>query len=396
MKRIIAFLLVLALGCGLMAACTDDGANGGTAAAGDGLEAAKTYLFNLYKDESKETKMNYDLVGIVKITDKGDYNVTWTVDNKAITLTPNGKFVTVGIPEERPEAISYKLTATITDGKKELTVSFDRVAPATGLAASLKDGTYVIVTDNLTLSSLSEDKNYGYPSAHEVTIADGAVTGHYKADVLTITNVDGGITIQDAYGRYFYLSGDYNSPNVSAEVPADGGHIWKLSIKDDAYIIENASNGKTFAYSTEYSSWGCYPELTDAYKSALTIVAATAPAEDPVGEPSNDPAADSELSVEDAIALGASKSHNTYTEGKYYVTGVITEIYNEQYGNMRITDDNGNILTIYGSYSADGSVGFSDMETKPAVGDTVKLYGIIGQYSDTPQMKNAWIIEMTK
>ena len=111
------------------------------------------------------------------------------------------------------------------------------------------------------------------------------------------------------------------------------------------------------------------------------------------GEPENtDPAADSTLTVKEAIDLGLSKLHNIYTEGKYYVTGEITEIYSDIYGNMKIKDADGNILTIYGTYDADGTNRFDAMETQPKVGDTVKLYGIIGQYNNVAQMKNGWII----
>ena len=105
-----------------------------------------------------------------------------------------------------------------------------------------------------------------------------------------------------------------------------------------------------------------------------------------------DPPADSNLTVEEAINLGASKDHNTYTAGKYYVTGVITEVYNSIYGNMRITDGNGNILTVYGTYSADGSIRYDQLDNKPIVGDTVTIYGIIGQYNGTAQIKNGWIV----
>ncbi len=119
------------------------------------------------------------------------------------------------------------------------------------------------------------------------------------------------------------------------------------------------------------------------------------PTPDTPDTPAGPPAADSELSIKDAIALGASKEHNTYTEGKYYVTGVITEVYNTQYGNMKITDAEGNILTIYGTYSADGSVRYDAMETKPVVGDTVTIYGIVGQYNNTPQIKNGWLTAHT-
>ena len=105
-----------------------------------------------------------------------------------------------------------------------------------------------------------------------------------------------------------------------------------------------------------------------------------------------DPPADSNLTVEEAINLGASKDHNTYTAGKYYVTGVITEVYNSIYGNMRITDGNGNILTVYGTYSADGSVRYDKLSVQPVAGDTVTIYGIIGQYNGTAQIKNGWIV----
>ena len=124
-----------------------------------------------------------------------------------------------------------------------------------------------------------------------------------------------------------------------------------------------------------------------------------APTDPPATEPAPttpaDPEAGSTLTIEEAIALGSSKEHNTYTTGKYYVTGVITEVYNTTYGNMKITDGNGNILTIYGTYSADGSTRYDKMSVKPVVGDTVTIYGIIGQYNGAAQIKNGWLTAHT-
>ena len=111
------------------------------------------------------------------------------------------------------------------------------------------------------------------------------------------------------------------------------------------------------------------------------------------GVEDTDPPADSTLTIEEAIALGISKQHNIYTERKYYVSGEITEIYNDMWGNMYITDENGNILTLYGTWSEDGSVRFDGMANRPEVGDTITVYGIIGQYNGNPQMKNGWIQE---
>ena len=114
----------------------------------------------------------------------------------------------------------------------------------------------------------------------------------------------------------------------------------------------------------------------------------TTPAEPEV----NEPAADSVLTIEQAIALGSSKEHDTWTEGKYYVTGVITEVYNTLYNNLKITDGEGNILTIYGTYSTDGSTRYDQLAVKPVAGDTVTIYGIVGQFNGTPQIKNGWIV----
>ena len=101
------------------------------------------------------------------------------------------------------------------------------------------------------------------------------------------------------------------------------------------------------------------------------------------------------LTAGEAIEIGAANEHNVYTEGKFLIAGIITEIYNETYGNMKITDSFGNVLTVYGTYSADGTLRFDAMETKPAVGDYVVLLGVLGQYNGTPQTKNAWIQSWT-
>ncbi len=101
------------------------------------------------------------------------------------------------------------------------------------------------------------------------------------------------------------------------------------------------------------------------------------------------------LTIEEAIALGSSKAHNTYTFEKYCVTGEITEVYNTTFGNMKIKDANGNILTVYGTYSADGSTRYDKLTTKPVKGDIVTVFGVIGQYSGTAQVKDGWIVEHT-
>ena len=108
----------------------------------------------------------------------------------------------------------------------------------------------------------------------------------------------------------------------------------------------------------------------------------------------NFPAADSELTIPEADALGLAMEHNVTTPNKYYVTGTVESIANTAYGNLYIQDEDGNKLYIYGTYSEDGSIRFDAMSVKPQVGMTITVYGVIGNYNNASQMKNAWVTDM--
>ena len=193
-----------------------------------------------------------------------------------------------------------------------------------------------------------------------------------RGTVTSVVNTTyGNLYIEDAEGNSLYVYGLYSVDGVTRydameTKPQAGDEVLLLGVL------------------TTYNS---NPQMKNAWLQELNGEAFEAPETEP------DPEADTELTVAEAIALGASKAHNTYTEGKYYVTGEVTEIYNTTYGNMYIADEEGNTLTIYGTYDADGTNRFDAMENQPAVGDTITVYGIIGQYNGTPQMKNGWIQE---
>ena len=95
-------------------------------------------------------------------------------------------------------------------------------------------------------------------------------------------------------------------------------------------------------------------------------------------------------SIAEALEIGAAKEHNTYTSEKYYLTGTVKSIYNEQFGNLYLTDGT-NEITIYGVYIEGSKYGDYTGE-KFAAGDTVVLYGPLGQYNGTAQMKNADLV----
>lgn len=94
------------------------------------------------------------------------------------------------------------------------------------------------------------------------------------------------------------------------------------------------------------------------------------------------------------IELGGSQNHNTYTADKYLVVGYVDEVSNTTFGNMNIVDENGNKLAIYGTYNNDGSARYDAMTTKPVAGDVVVIYGVVGRFYETVQIKNGWIMQI--
>ena len=97
------------------------------------------------------------------------------------------------------------------------------------------------------------------------------------------------------------------------------------------------------------------------------------------------------LTVEQALKI-AELGGTSYTTQKYYITGIVTGLYNTQYGNFYIKDpETGKQICIYGLYSADGKTRYDAMSYKPVNGDEVTVYTVLGKYNTTLQGKNAWL-----
>ena len=102
---------------------------------------------------------------------------------------------------------------------------------------------------------------------------------------------------------------------------------------------------------------------------------------------------DKVLTIAEALEL-CGEPGNITTE-RYYVRGVIQTISNPSFGEMTIKDETGSIY-VYGTYSADGSIGYAEMSEKPYKGDEVLLHCILQNYNGTKEIKNARLIEFKK
>lgn len=142
-------------------------------------------------------------------------------------------------PEPDP-TVSFAKATTITSGKR--------------YALVVSDGEKYHVAQNI-----AESSNYGYLYVGDITVSNDEISTE-ESNSFTITAVDGGYTIQDSYGRYLYMKGTFNSFNVSSEQP-ESGYIWNIDIAADGLAtITNVEMNKWVQYSTQYTSFGVYPD----------------------------------------------------------------------------------------------------------------------------------------
>jgi len=134
-------------------------------------------------------------------------------------------------------------------------------------ATSIESGKrYLITVEEKygTAVPIKESYSYGYLYTQTVSIDDEIIC-ETTANAYTIETVQGGYTIKDSYDRYLYMKDNYTSFNVSTELPDEGG-IWSISFNSEGEaIINNTLKDKTIQYSTQYGSFGAYPDERGIY-----------------------------------------------------------------------------------------------------------------------------------
>lgn len=143
--------------------------------------------------------------------------------------------------------LDLKNDVTFSAGKiKTLNFSYNKVANPN--VPAFEAGKYWIVANDKYAMPLTG--NYGYLKVDNAGYTD---------NVYTFADVDGGYTIQQADGKYLYMTGTYDSFNVSATIPSAGGHVWTIEQNDDgSYKILNVLKAKYIQLDSQYGTYGSY------------------------------------------------------------------------------------------------------------------------------------------
>lgn len=124
-------------------------------------------------------------------------------------------------------------------------------------------GIYAFWANNKVGNAYTADLNYGYMKVSDcVPAADGTISATVTGNGFTLTETASGWTIQNADGRYIYMSGTFNSVNLSATLDsADKTYFWTITLGTDGVAtVTNNGTGKTMQFDTQYNSYGWYPD----------------------------------------------------------------------------------------------------------------------------------------
>lgn len=240
-------------------------------------------------------------------------------------------------------------------------------------------GVHVTVGSKSTISGVIE---YGSAQANVADLASKAVLElpeltageyqiRYSGNITDCANV--GITIGGV--KISHRLGDWQS---------DGTNHWKVCSLCNKEL-EKANHSITYTiegdkHIAECSVCGYKSEpVAHTYDNGL-CVCGKMHTEFPVSE------------YNDIIASVPNQDDNS--DEKLFAVGVVKSIKDDFNSTIIISDEEGNLLQIYGVFNFDGTVRNQKPSNTYSVGDLVVYYGIANNYGGTAQLKNAWLVQL--
>lgn len=191
-----------------------------------------------------------------------DGAVTYTSSNPEVaTIDADGRIEALAAGETTITATLAE-TDEFTAATTEFTLYVSTLSDYMKTTAVESGKTYILAADNegtaVIAQTVAANSRYDYLPVNEAAPADlmGATD---LLNGFTLTETEGGYTIQDAYGRYLYMDETHTSFNVSAD--RQDGDTWTVEPQADGTVkITNVLREKFIQYSTEHESYGAYTD----------------------------------------------------------------------------------------------------------------------------------------
>ena len=244
--------------------------------------------FAVYDDEQGNRPMLYEEVGgkeapefsfaaqtaTINLLDAGAFTAPAlnSTSDGAVTYTSSDDAVATIDADGRIEALAQgttTITATVAETDEFTAATAEFTLHVTTLSDYMKTTavesgkTYILAADNegtaVIAQTVAANSRYDYLPVNEAAPTDlmGATD---LLNGFTLTETEGGYTIQDAYGRYLYMDETHTSFNVSAD--RQDGDTWTVEPQADGTVkITNVLRDKYIQYSASHNSYGAYADV---------------------------------------------------------------------------------------------------------------------------------------
>ncbi|WP_177601257.1 choice-of-anchor J domain-containing protein [uncultured Phocaeicola sp.] len=236
--------------------------------------------YNMYKEPSAYLA---DFKNLKEYTlSNADYRNVWGETASATYLSPSTL-------KKLPEVLADKMENPAEGDMVAVNYAYSEFEPGAGGGSVIpmvyqkvssfdgEEGNYVIAAkaddgNYYPFGKLDKESyGYGYMNPSAITVGENDVIANADGaeQVVTLGKGENGFTLLNGWSQYVYMSGTYNSFNVSESVPTEGGE-WTLSSNGDGtFALKNVEKNKTvkLTYVNGKYSYGCYPESSYAYFS---------------------------------------------------------------------------------------------------------------------------------
>lgn len=239
------------------------------------------------------TSIEYVVTNPISGVATGSSSESWATvgTSSSGTLSKNNKgeeilTATLPVSYEANAGSARTATITLTYGEVSATFTLNQAAASGGGDSPTTDfpgdGKYLFVasTDGgqIAASPLAAEKNYGYLPGTTLTITEKSVPADATTNAIawsvTESATKGQYTLSGADNRYYYMTGTYNSFNVSADAGTEG-YLWSFSQRTDGtWSVQNIAMNKTLQYDTAYSSFGVYTDERGVFLALYKLNAA--------------------------------------------------------------------------------------------------------------------------
>ena len=265
-------------------------------------------------------------------------------------------------------------------------------------ASGITVGSKIIIAAsdyNVAMSTNQKTSNRGQTTISKSSSGSyDYLTPSSSTQILEVKSGDNtsGYTLYTGDGYLVASGGDSsNKLTTKASITSDKIARWTIHFSSgnaDIVCVDSSTTKNTIRYNSTYSLFSCYEsgqQDVSIYKEYTETTSITY----------TFPESESLITISKANEV-ANKAGSSYSASKYKIQGTISSISNTTYGNMTVSDSLGNSIYVYGVYGSDGTRYDSLGIHQPQVGDTVMLFGTLGTYNGSPQMKNASILNLSK